>query len=260
MKGNHLEFDQTFLDELDARFQAAIEHFWSTRNEQQERQVQAGRADAGTRGAVTGGKQMAVLESLVVDILKSAGLKYTTVETSTELEQLSIRTGSKLELPGYYRPEKRWDMLVLARGQLVAAIEFKSQVGSFGKNINNRAEEAIGSAEDVWKAYREKRFGNSPEPFLGYIFLLEDTEEVHITRGNQEPHFEVDPEFKGASYSKRYELLCRRLILERLYTAACLALATRSTPTRISQPAYDLTFRRFAAALVGHVQTFLLSQ
>ena len=60
-------------------------------------------------------------------------------------------------------------------GQLGAAIEFKSQVGpSFGNNFNNRSEEAIGSATDVWAAYREGAFRPSPRPFLGYLMLLED--------------------------------------------------------------------------------------
>ncbi|HEY0321183.1 MAG TPA: PaeR7I family type II restriction endonuclease [Pyrinomonadaceae bacterium] len=253
-------FDPSQLDELERRFHEAVQKFWLTREEQQQRQQAAGRVDAGTRGAVTGGKQMSALEELVVNIVEGAGLRHPTIETDPELAGFTIRTGSKLELPGYYRPEKRWDMLVLARGQLVAAIEFKSQVGSFGKNINNRAEEAIGSAEDIWKAYREGLFHDSPRPFLGYLFLLEDAPEVHAPIGNQEPHFEVDPEFKRASYSKRYELLCRRLVLERLYTAACLVLTSKSELTSITQPAEDLTFRRFAAALVGHVQTFLLSQ
>ena len=216
--------------------------------------------DAGTRGAVTGGKHLVPLESLVVDIITKAGLKQPTVETGVALDELAVRTGTKLELPGYYRPEKKWDMLVLWRKQLVAAIEFKSMVGSFGKNLNNRAEESIGSAEDIWKAYRESRFGSSARPFLGYFFLLQDCPEVHTAIGNREPHFKVDPEFRGASYSKRYELPCRRLVLERLYTAACFVLATKATPTQITQPADDLTFRRFIASLVGHVQTLMLEQ
>jgi hypothetical protein len=60
-------------------------------------------------------------------------------------------------------------------GKLIAAIEAKSQVGpSFGNNFNNRTEEAMGSALDLWTAYREGAFHTSPHPFLGYFFLLED--------------------------------------------------------------------------------------
>ena len=76
-----------------------------------------------------------------------------------------------LEVPGYYRPEKKWDLLVVVDDQLLVAIEFKSQVGpSFGNNFNNRTEEAIGNAEDVWTAYREGRFGKHQAPVLGYFF------------------------------------------------------------------------------------------
>jgi hypothetical protein len=58
----------------------------------------------------------------------------------------------------------------------VAALEFKSQVGpSFGNNFNNRTEEAIGSATDVWRAYEEGTYG-TVRPWLGYVFLLEETD------------------------------------------------------------------------------------
>lgn len=46
-----------------------------------------------------------------------------------------------VELPGFFRPTKEWDLLVVKDGALVAAIEAKSQVGpSFGNNFNNRTE------------------------------------------------------------------------------------------------------------------------
>jgi len=145
------------LLDIEARLQEAVQHFWNTREIQQQRQSEFGKTDAGTRGAVTGGAQMAEIERLVVDILEQTGLN-----------RLHIRTRTELELPGYYRPEKKWDLLVVSNDQLVTAIEFKSQVGpSFGNNFNNRVEEAVGSATDIWTAYREGRFGMSPRPFLG---------------------------------------------------------------------------------------------
>jgi hypothetical protein len=60
--------------------------------------------------------------------------------------------------------------------------------------------------------------------------------------------------------NKRYELLCRRLVLERLYDAACLTLSTNEPATTISHPAADLTFRRFVAELQGSAHRFLASQ
>jgi hypothetical protein len=110
---------------------------------------------------------------------------------------------------------------------------------------------------DLWTAYREGRFGQgAPAPFLGYFFLLEDCEEVHKPVKSMEPHFAVDRVFKGASYSQRYECLCRRLVLERKYSAACLTLATNGTPARISHPCEDLSFGRFVAELRGAAARF----
>ena len=92
------------------------------------------------------------------------------------------------------------------------------------------SEEAIGSATDIWTAYREGLLGTGPRPFLGYFFLLEDCRQVHVPVNTYEPYSPVDPLFKGASYSKRYELLCRRLVLERLYDLPA------EGRTRIAQP------------------------
>ena len=65
------------------------------------------------------------------------------------LERTQVYCEKSLNLPGWYRPEKKWDLLFVSDGNLVASIEFKSQIGpSFGNNFNNRAEEAIGSATD----------------------------------------------------------------------------------------------------------------
>ena len=250
---------------IDKRLHAAVQSYWNARRKNKEKQVKSGRIDAGTRGEVTGGTQMGALEGLVSDILCDAGLK-----------KVDIRTRTALALPGYFSATKQWDLIVVSNGALVVAMEFKSQAGqSIGNNVNNRSEEAVGSAKDIWTAFREGRFGQAPPPFLGYLFLLEDRENVKIPVANKEPYFPVDPEFRGepllkpklslqqyhgVSYSKRYELLCRRLVLERLYSAACFIMATNARTTRINQPAEDLTFHRFVAALRGHAVTFLESQ
>lgn len=232
------------------RLKQAVQSYWDARASNKEKQIQGGNIDAGTRGEVTGGSQMGAVEVLVADILCEAGLS-----------KLDIKTRTSLEIPGYYRSEKKWDLIVVSNGQLVTAMEFKSQVGpSFGNNFNNRSEEAIGSATDVWVAYREGRFGKTPPPFLGYFFLLEDCGRVRVPVRNKEPYFKVDPEFDKASYSKRYELLCRRLVLERVYSSACLIMATNSPKTRITQPADDLSFQGFAAALRGHAVAFIGSK
>lgn len=252
--------------DIDKRLQSAIQSYWDARAKNKEKQVQSGKIDAGTRGEVTGGTQMGALEVLVADILCEAGLK-----------RLDVRTRTALELPGYFRATKKWDLIVVSEGQLVLAMEFKSQAGkSIGNNVNNRSEEAVGSAKDIWTAYREGRFGEgAPTPFLGYLFLLEDRDNVKRPVANKEPYFKVDPVFRGSvlptkksgieryqgvSYAERYELLCRRLVLERIYSASCFMMATNAKSTVISQPARDLTFSRFAAALRGHAVSFLGSK
>ncbi|MDD5532110.1 MAG: PaeR7I family type II restriction endonuclease [Syntrophales bacterium] len=40
-------------------------------------------------------------------------------------------------MPGYFGPTKDWDLIVVADNVLLASIEFKAQVGSFGNNCNN---------------------------------------------------------------------------------------------------------------------------
>jgi len=93
------------------------------------------------------------------------------------MTEASIYVRANLELPGYFRPTKQWDMLVVHEGHLIAALEFKSQRGpSFGNNFNNRTEEALGNAKDLWTAYREGAFGKErPRPWLGWLMLLEDS-------------------------------------------------------------------------------------
>jgi hypothetical protein len=164
-----------------------------------------------------------------------------------------------LELPGFFRPTKEWDLLVVREGQLIAAIELKSQVGpSFGNNFNNRTEEAMGTALDLWTAYREGALNKTVQPWLGYVFLLEDCPRSRLPVRVVEPHFKVLPEFVNASYARRYELFCRKLVRERHYNAAAFLLSARDSGLDggFSQPAEDLTFDLFARALVAHAAAY----
>jgi hypothetical protein len=233
--------------QLQQRLANAVEYFWSTRMEQANRQGSgSGTKDAGARAAVTGGAQMNGFVRLVRDILCESGLPIGT-----------INHGSRIELPGWYRSEKKWDLLVVVNCKLVAAIEFKSQVGpSFGNNFNNRSEEAIGSATDLWAAYREGAFRPSTKPWLGYLMMLEDCEASTRAVRSSEPFFRVFPEFHGASYKQRYEILLTKLVRERLYDAACLILSDSHTGLRgvFQEPSQELSFRNFAASLLGRAQ------
>lgn len=178
---------------------------------------------------------------------------------SVGLPRSCVYRAHDVELPGYFRPTKEWDLVVVRDKALLAAIEAKSQVGSFGNNFNNRTEEAIGSAVDLWTAYREHAFSASVQPFLGYFFMLEDCPKSRSPVEVRQPHFPVFPEFVGASYVRRYELMCRRLVLERHYTAAALITseASNGTKGRYLEPAVDLSVERFVKALVGHLSALV---
>lgn len=149
-------------------------------------------------------------------------------------------------------------MIVVAKGELLASIEFKSQVGSFGNNFNNRVEEALGNATDIWTAYREGAFKLSQRPWIGYLMLLEDTERSTRPVRIGEPHFSAFPEFHGTSYADRYQLLCERLVRERLYDAACFIMSNEKYGKRgeYKQPSEELDFEKFAASLASHDLSF----
>lgn len=235
------------LENLGARTREAVARYWRTRLAQRQRQEQTGKLDQGSRGAVTGGAQMDGFIRLFTDLICDAGIA-----------RECLFCARMLELPGFFRPTKEWDLVVVKDGTLVAAIEAKSQVGpSFGNNFNNRTEEAMGSALDLWTAYREGAYLASPQPFLGYFFMLEDCPASSHPVGVKEPHFRVFPEFVGSSYARRYELFCRKLILERHYTSAAFITSQVSTGEKgdYLTPAEDLSVERFARTLIGHVVT-----
>ena len=111
-------------------FEAAVRQYWIVREGQALKQRESGRLDAGLRGAVTGGAHMDAMAELMESIFIDAGFAPS-----------SISRRSAVELPGYFRPEKKWDLVVVHGDALAAAIEFKSQVGpSFGNNYNNRTQ------------------------------------------------------------------------------------------------------------------------
>jgi hypothetical protein len=242
------------MAKLRARLRQAIQHFWTVREEQAGKQggYEAGAKDRGQRSAVTGGKQMDRFIQLVSDLLVEAGLKSAMIYFRVRT-QLSEATFSRTKLPGWYRAEKDWDLLVVVNNCLIAAIEFKSQVGSFGNNFNNRTEEAIGNAIDLWAAYREGALHPSQRPWLGYLMLLEDAPASRRPVKVFEPHFKVFPEFRGASYAKRYEILLTKLVRERLYDASCLLMSGRmeGLKGKYTQPNAELSFEKFVSSLLA---------
>ena len=126
---------------------------------------------------------------------------------------------------------------------------------AFGNNFNNRTEEAIGTAHDLATAYREGAFGAQPQPFVGWMMLVEDADASRAPVRDSSPHFKVFPEFQGASYIKRYDILCQRLMKERLYTCAALMTSPRTAAEtgEFGSVSEMTSFKTFITSLAGHV-------
>ena len=235
------------MKDFNEELSKAIKIFWTIRESQKLNQgTKTGKKDAGNRSAVTGGKQMDGFTHLIKDLLVDNGLDDAEIILKNAV------------LPGYFRPAKEWDLIVKSNNTLVATIEFKSQVGSFGNNFNNRIEEALGSATDLWTAYREGVFKPSQRPWLGYFILLENhpksTNPVRVA----EPHYSVFNEFKDSSYAKRYEIFCEKIMRERLYDASCFIMSDKEIGVngKFSIPNEELSFEKFATSLIAKATIF----
>ena len=214
---------------------SAVKFFWNTKNRQLKDS-----GDSSNRGAVVGGKQM----DGFIDLL-------TTVAIDVGIPEECIFT-DKNYLPGFFRSSKDWDMLIIApNGKLVAAIELKSQVGSYGNNFNNRTEEAIGSAVDLWTAFREGQFPNQQAPWVGWLMMVGKDRASERPVRNYETFFPVRPEFNGACYLDRYRILCQKLILERHYTST--ALLWTSDANTFGDLASEISISQFLCSFASYL-------
>ncbi len=231
------------------RLAEAVKRFWMTRERQYQQQgAQTGEKDAGYRSAVTGGKHLDGFIALFAELISETGLPASSIHVR------------KTTLPGYFRPTKSWDIVIVDQDMLLASIEFKAQVGpSFGNNFNNRIEEALGNAVDILTAYREGKFQPSMRPWLGWFMLLEESPKSTSPIRISEPHFGVFTEFKDTSYAQRYEIFCQRLVRERLYDGACLILSEEETGLQgfFREPNYEIGFAPFATSLLAHITAYV---
>jgi hypothetical protein len=234
------------LVDYERKAREAIQAFWGNREKARQKQIEAGKSDQGERAGVTAGKNMDGFVALVIDLVRANGLDHAAIH----------RDRSFVTLPGFFRPTKLWDLLVINERRLVAALEFKSQIGpSFGNNFNNRTEEAIGTAHDLVVAYREGAFGKQPPPFVGWMILVEDEQRSRTPVRDSSPHFPVFTEFQGASYQQRYNLLCQRLMKEQLYSAASVVTSPRSASADGAYKELDdmTSLKTFVTSLAGHI-------
>ncbi len=67
--------------------------------------------------------------------------------------------------------------------------------------------------------------------------------------------FPVFDEFKGASYLKRYDFLCQKLVKEQLYTTATVITSPRTAVEtgEFSSMSAMTDLKTFVASLAGHI-------
>lgn len=203
----------------------AVKYFWETKKKQ---------------GNVLAGKQLDSFLDMLANVAIAAGVPR---------ECIYLKNN---HIPGYYRATKDWDFLIVSpKGNLISAIELKSQVGSYGNNLNNRVEESLGSAEDFWTAFREKAFVCNQSPWLGYLMVVgKDEGSTHIVKVN-EPHFHVGSEFIDSTYLDRYRILCQRLVLEHKYNA--VALITTTGCDNYESLAENISIDTFINSFIGYL-------
>lgn len=224
----------------------AILHSFLVREKAAELQMEKGTIDTGMRSQVTSGKHLDRLIQAIVRDLEKCGMS---------AEDIFCKNKGT-ELPGWFRATKKWDIVGLNEGQLVMAIELKSICGSYGNNLNNRAEEAIGGAIDARFAVERELINRSIPPIFGYVLIVkkEDLSMVKCTNP-REPHFKADSEFYERSYIERFMIMCRRLSREGLYGAVWFVVADPSEGT-VEEPDQDLSYDRFIAEVTGKIKAF----
>lgn len=244
------------LEGYDQRVRGAVKCFWESRE----------------RDGVRSGKTLDGFVDLLAWVVHNNGLP-----------NARVVCGREASVPGFFRPTKLWDVLILNEQTLIAAIEMKSIADSFGKNSNNRAEEALGSGIDLREAFRENAIDGLTQLFTGYLILVENCQETQSNVQIQMKYFRAMPDFvaaqaienfryernadgvfqpvDGVSYMQRFCIMCRRLMQKELYRSACVISSPRTAITdgSYADVSHDTSIRAFLASLGGYVSAIAAS-
>ena len=96
-----------------------MKYFWSSRQRALEDKIRKGSVDQGNRGGATAGKNLDGFAALIASEVKKMALRGLEIHLFKQL----------VVLPGYFRPAKQWDVVIVFKGKLLAAIELKSLGG-----------------------------------------------------------------------------------------------------------------------------------
>ena len=85
--------------------------------------------------------------------------------------------------------------------------------------------------------------------------MVEDAPKSRAAVKENSPHFPVFEEFIGASYLKRYDLLCQKLVKEQLYSKAAIIASPRRAAKsgEFSDMSSMTSLKTFIITLAGHV-------
>ncbi|MCL2148431.1 MAG: PaeR7I family type II restriction endonuclease [Methanomassiliicoccaceae archaeon] len=224
----------------------AILHSFLVREKAAEVQIERGVVDTGMRSQVTSGKHLDRLIDVMTHDMEGCGAPVSGI----------FSKNSGTELPGWFRATKKWDILLFIRENLAAAVELKTIYGSYGNNLNNRAEEAVGVAVDAKMAIEKELMNRAIPPLLGYVLIVKK-EEGSVARcmDPREPHFKTDAVFHGTSYIGRLMAMCQRLSREGLYGAVWFVVADPLSGS-VEEPDPQLSYDRFIAEIIGKIGAF----
>lgn len=205
-------------------------HFWTEKNAAVRRNIEAGRAGYGAQARDA--RHMGGLAAFVRQTFVDAGLDEADVYVDRAV-------------PGYYRRSKNWDVVATHKGHLVGLVELKSQVGSEGRNGNNRIEEALGNSFDAVTTQELTRvFGALPVWTAFCMVFGSDPTSARPVQTRGQALFPTDPVFDRMTYGSQWAIAVERFIQTKAYDAGWMLTSWVEDDTfvRYEEPVPTATF------------------
>lgn len=224
---------------MEEKIDIAIAHFWNKRDRQKKDHLKKHGTSRGTGASVSANTHLDTFAKII----------YNSVNYQNED---IVSKHLDYSLPGWYRPLKNWDVVIKKNNSIAAAIELKSMAGeSFGKNINHRTEEAVGTAQDLIASHSmgliDKR------PWMGYVYLIDsnDLSEKHLSTSDEK----MDNVFFKASYVDRIKIMGERMVESGLYDAVWFIKTSEDLSW--SEPSKKLGHKNFFNLLRAHISDIM---
>lgn len=222
-----------------AEISTALQSWVDVRAEQLAASRRGGSAQQGNRAAVTGAGHLNGVDQLIGRVVSEA------------YGGARMLLYSNPVMSGYYRATKKWDLLVTVDHEPALMVEYKSMSGSEGKNLNNRADEMFGVAQDARAA--EEHGILPPDLLRAYVFIMGANDASLTPVGIGYPWGNPDQIFNGASYMDRMAIMLERMRDDGLYHLAW-AVGVREYPFAWFEPRDAVNWERFETDLYAYVK------